>query len=645
MSVSLESEKLVKVQLPDSSVLEVPAGTPAAEVAKRISPKLAKAAFAARINGRVCDLTVPLDEDCNFELLTWQDEVGREVFRHTSAHIMAQAVKRVIPEAKLTIGPALEDGFYYDFDLPAPIGPETLERIEEEMKKIVEAGLPVRRRELSRDEAIKLFRERGEPYKIEIIEELPEGETISCYEQGEFIDLCRGPHLPTTSYVKAFKLLNVAGAYWRGDARNKMLQRIYGTSFPDRKQLDEHLHLLEEAKKRDHRRIGKELDLFSFQEEGPGFPFFHPNGAIVFNEIVSFLREELVKRGYVEVLTPLVLHEELWHRSGHWDHYKENMYFTEIDERTFAVKPMNCPGHLLIYKSALRSYRDLPLKMAEFGRVHRHELSGVLHGLFRVRCFTQDDAHIFTTPDQLEEAITETIQFIQHVYDVFGFEDYHMELSTRPEKSIGSDEMWDNATSALQNALEKLGINYKLNPGDGAFYGPKIDFHVKDCLRRSWQCGTIQVDFSMPERFDISYIGPDGQKYRPVMVHRAIVGSLERFIGVLLEHTAGNLPTWLAPVQVAVLPISEKFRSYAQTLYDQLKAAGVRATLDAGEEKIGAKIRNAELKKIPYMLIVGQKESESGQVSVRRHGKGDLGARSLAEFKAEILDEIKHRRR
>lgn len=645
MSVSLESEKLVKVQLPDSSVLEVPAGTPAAEVAKRISPKLAKAAFAARINGRVCDLTVPLDEDCNFELLTWQDEVGREVFRHTSAHIMAQAVKRVIPEAKLTIGPALEDGFYYDFDLPAPIGPETLERIEEEMKKIVEAGLPVRRRELSRDEAIKLFRERGEPYKIEIIEELPEGETISCYEQGEFIDLCRGPHLPTTSYVKAFKLLNVAGAYWRGDARNKMLQRIYGTSFPDRKQLDEHLHLLEEAKKRDHRRIGKELDLFSFQEEGPGFPFFHPNGAIVFNEIVSFLREELVKRGYVEVLTPLVLHEELWHRSGHWDHYKENMYFTEIDERTFAVKPMNCPGHLLIYKSALRSYRDLPLKMAEFGRVHRHELSGVLHGLFRVRCFTQDDAHIFTTPDQLEEAITETIQFIQHVYDVFGFEDYHMELSTRPEKSIGSDEMWDNATSALQNALEKLGINYKLNPGDGAFYGPKIDFHVKDCLRRSWQCGTIQVDFSMPERFDISYIGPDGQKYRPVMVHRAIVGSLERFIGVLLEHTAGNLPTWLAPVQVAVLPISEKFRSYAQTVYDQLKAAGVRATLDAGEEKIGAKIRNAELKKIPYMLIVGQKESESGQVSVRRHGKGDLGARSLAEFKAEILDEIKHRRR
>lgn len=645
MSVSLESEKLVKVQLPDSSVLEVPAGTPAAEVAKRISPKIAKAALAARINGRVCDLTVPLDEDCNFELLTWQDEVGREVFRHTSAHIMAQAVKRVIPEAKLTIGPALEDGFYYDFDLPAPIGPETLERIEEEMKKIVEAGLPVRRRELSRDEAIKLFRERGEPYKIEIIEELPEGETISCYEQGEFIDLCRGPHLPTTSYVKAFKLLNVAGAYWRGDARNKMLQRIYGTSFPDRKQLDEHLHLLEEAKKRDHRRIGKELDLFSFQEEGPGFPFFHPNGAIVFNEIVSFLREELVKRGYVEVLTPLVLHEELWHRSGHWDHYKENMYFTEIDERTFAVKPMNCPGHLLIYKSALRSYRDLPLKMAEFGRVHRHELSGVLHGLFRVRCFTQDDAHIFTTPDQLEEAITETIQFIQHVYDVFGFEDYHMELSTRPEKSIGSDEMWDNATSALQNALEKLGINYKLNPGDGAFYGPKIDFHVKDCLRRSWQCGTIQVDFSMPERFDISYIGPDGQKYRPVMVHRAIVGSLERFIGVLLEHTAGNLPTWLAPVQVAVLPISEKFRSYAQTLYDQLKAAGVRATLDAGEEKIGAKIRNAELKKIPYMLIVGQKESESGQVSVRRHGKGDLGARSLAEFKAEILDEIKHRRR
>jgi threonyl-tRNA synthetase len=645
MTTSVASDKSVKVQLPDGSTLEVPQGSTALDVAKRIGTGLAKAALAARIDGKLCDLTTPITQDCSLQILTWKDEDGREVFRHTSTHIMAQAVKRVIPEAKLTIGPPLEDGFYYDFDLPEPIGPDAIAQIEQEMGKIIEEGLEIRRRELSRDEAIKLFRERGEPYKIEIIQELPEGETISCYEQGEFVDLCRGPHLPSTSYVKAFKLLNVAGAYWRGDARNKMLQRIYGTSFPDKKLLDEHLKLLEEAKKRDHRRIGKELDLFSFQEEGPGFPFFHPNGVIVFNEIVNFLREELAKRGYVEIMTPLILHEELWHRSGHWDHYKENMYFTNIDNRTFAVKPMNCPGCLLVYKSALRSYRDLPLKIAEFGRVHRHELSGVLHGLFRVRCFTQDDAHIFTTPEQLEDAITETIEFIRHVYNVFGFDDYHMELSTRPEKSIGSDEMWENATSALQNALEKLGIDYKLNPGDGAFYGPKIDFHVKDCLRRSWQCGTIQVDFSMPERFDITYIGPDGQKYRPVMVHRAIVGSLERFIGVLLEHTAGNLPVWLAPTQAVVLPISEKVNEYGRQVLDALKQAGVRASIDAGEEKINAKIRNAELMKVPYMLIVGQKEAEAGTVSVRRHGKGDLGIRPLNQFITDILDEIAQQRR
>lgn len=645
MDSNVASEQLVKVTLPDGSILEVPSGTTVLELAKQIGAGLAKAALAAKIDGKLCDLTTPVEQDCSVQILTWKDAEGREVYRHTSTHIMAQAVKRVIPEAKLTIGPPLEDGFYYDFDLPEPLTPEILERVEREMAKIVQEGLEIRRRELSREEAVKLFRDRGEPYKVEIIEELPENEAISCYEQGEFVDLCRGPHLPVTSAVKAFKLLNVAGAYWRGDARNKMLQRIYGTSFPDKKMLDEHLRLLEEAKKRDHRKIGKELDLFSFQEEGPGFPFFHPNGVIVFNEIINFLRGELAKRGYVEIMTPLILHEELWHRSGHWDHYKENMYFTKIDDRTFAVKPMNCPGCLLVYKSALRSYRDLPLKIAEFGRVHRHELSGVLHGLFRVRCFTQDDAHIFTTPAQLEDAITETIEFIRYVYDVFGFEDYHMELSTRPEKSIGSDEMWENATSALQNALEKLGINYKLNPGDGAFYGPKIDFHVKDCLRRSWQCGTIQVDFSMPERFDITYVGPDGQKYRPVMVHRAIVGSLERFIGVLLEHTAGNLPTWLAPTQVAVLTISEKVRDYSYRVLQELREAGLRATIDAGEEKINAKIRNAEVMKVPYMLIVGQREAETGAVSVRRHGKGDLGSRPVPQFLEEILAEIAERRR
>lgn len=638
-------QKTVRVHLPDGSEMEVPEGTTLAEIAQRIGSRLARAALAGRINGRLCDLTTPVTEDCAVEIVTWDDKEGREVYRHTSTHIMAQAVKRLIPEAKLTIGPPLEDSFYYDFDLPEPISPEMLARIEEEMAKIVQEAHPIRRRELTREEAMALFRERGEDYKIEIIRELPPGETISCYEQGEFVDLCRGPHLPTTGHVKAFKLLSVAGAYWRGDARNKMLQRIYGTSYPDPAMLREHLRLLEEAKKRDHRKIGRELDLFSFQEEGPGFPFFHPNGVIVFNEIVKFLREELAKRHYVEIMTPLILHEELWHRSGHWDHYKENMYFTQIDERTFAVKPMNCPGCLLVYKSALRSYRDLPLKIAEFGRVHRHELSGVLHGLFRVRCFTQDDAHIFTTPEQLEDAITETIEFIRYVYDVFGFDDYHMELSTRPEKSIGSDEMWENATSALQNALERLNIDYKLNPGDGAFYGPKIDFHVKDCLRRSWQCGTIQVDFSMPERFDITYVGPDGHKYRPVMVHRAIVGSLERFIGVLLEHTAGNLPVWLAPIQVAVLPISDRFAQYAEAVQGRLREAGVRSTLDKGEEKIGAKIRNAELKKIPYMLIVGQKEAETGGVSVRRHGRGDLGQQPLNQFLEQILDEIARRLR
>ncbi|AXA35721.1 MAG: threonine--tRNA ligase [Candidatus Hydrogenedentota bacterium] len=633
----------VELELPDGSKMPVGAGTPLLEVAKRIGPRLAKAALAARVNGELKDLSTPVTSDARVEFVTWDDEDGREVFRHTSAHILAQAVKRVIPEAKLTIGPPLSDSFYYDFDLPEPLSQSQLDAIEAEMQKIIQSDYEIRRHELPRQEAIELFRKRGEDYKIEIINELPDEETISCYEQGEFIDLCRGPHVPRTSYIKAIKLLSVAGAYWRGDARNKMLQRVYGTSFPDKKSLEEHLRLLEEAKKRDHRRIGKELDLFSFQEEGPGFPFFHPNGVIIYNELITFLREELAKRQYVEIMTPLILNEELWHRSGHWDHYKENMYFTEIDERTYAVKPMNCPGCLLVYKSSLRSYRDLPLKIAEFGRVHRHELSGVLHGLFRVRCFTQDDAHIFTTPEQLQEAIEETIEFIRYVYGVFGF-DYHIELSTRPEKSIGSDEMWENATNALQHSLEKLNIQYKLNPGDGAFYGPKIDFHVKDSLKRSWQCGTIQVDFSMPERFDISYIGADGQKHRPVMVHRAIFGSLERFIGVLIEHTAGNLPVWLSPVQVAILPISEKFRDYSRQVYEELKRHQVRVTLDEGEEKIGAKIRVAELRKIPYMLIIGQKEMDSQSVSVRRHAQGDLGTMAIGDFIAKVFEEIRKRK-
>ncbi|PKO17643.1 threonine--tRNA ligase [candidate division BRC1 bacterium HGW-BRC1-1] len=636
---------MVTVTLPDGSQREIECGTTVQQFAQSIGAGLAKAALGGKIDGQTVDLSAPINADSTVEILTWKNEEGREIFRHTSTHIMAQAIKRIIPEAKLTIGPPLTDSFYYDFDVPTPLTPELLSKIEEEMEKIVTAAEPITRAELARDEAIRLFRERGEDYKIEIINELPEDQTISVYSQGEFADLCRGPHLPNTGYVKAYKLLNVAGAYWRGDVKNKMLQRVYGTSFPDKKALKEHLELLEEAKKRDHRKIGRELDLFSFQEEGPGFPFFHPNGMVLYNEIMTYVREELSKLDYVEIMTPLILNEELWHQSGHWDHYRENMYFTEIDEKAYAVKPMNCPGCMLVFRNDLRSYRDLPMKIAEFGRVHRHELSGVLHGLFRVRCFTQDDAHIFTTPEKLEDDITEAIDLIRRVYEVFGFDDYHMELSTRPEKALGSDEMWDSATDALRNALENHGIKYKLNPGDGAFYGPKIDFHVNDSLNRTWQCGTIQVDFSMPERFDLNYVGPDGQKHRPVMVHRALVGSLERFIGVLIEHTAGNFPVWLAPVQVAVLPISEKHLDYAQSVYDQLRAAGVRATLDVAEDKIGMKIRNAEIRKIPYMLVVGEKESAAGAVSVRRHGKGDQGSVPRDEFVLKIWDEISNRTR
>jgi threonyl-tRNA synthetase len=641
----VDERTTITVKLPDGSQRELANGTTVQGLAQNIGAGLAKAALGGKVNGQVVDLTHTLTNGDQVQILTWKDEEGRETFLHSGAHLMAQAVKRLIPQAKLTIGPPLAESYYYDFDCPDTIGPEMLEKIEAEMGKIVDEGLEVRRRELPRDEAIALFRSRGEDYKVEIINELPPDEPISTYEQGEFIDLCRGPHVPNTSCLKAFKLLSVAGAYWRGDVRNKMLQRVYGTAFPDKKALAEHLRLLEEAKKRDHRKIGKELDLFSFQEEGPGFPFFHPNGMIVFNEILRFLREELVKRTYQEISTPMILNEALWHRSGHWDHYKENMYFTQIDENDYAVKPMNCPGCLLIFRNGLRSYRDLPLKMAEFGRVHRHELSGVLHGLFRVRCFTQDDAHVFCTPEQLEDAVFECIELIQHVYHVFGFEDYHMELSTRPEKSIGSDEMWESATTALQHSLEKHGIQYKLNPGDGAFYGPKIDFHVKDSLKRSWQCGTIQVDFSMPERFDLTYVGPDGQKHRPVMIHRALVGSLERFIGVLVEHTAGNFPAWLAPVQAIVLPISDKYLEYGRSVHARLQQDGIRAEIDLREDKIGPKIRDAELRKIPYMLIVGEKEAASGAVSVRRHGKGDQGSQALDEFARQLVLDIASRSR
>ncbi|MBN1475786.1 threonine--tRNA ligase [Candidatus Sumerlaeota bacterium] len=636
---------MISVKLPDGSAMELAEGATVLDLAQEIGPGLAKAALAGVVNGREVDLAAPLDDGDEVRLLTWRDPEGVEVYRHSSAHLMAQAIKRLWPKAQLAIGPPIEDGFYYDIDLDTAISAEDLPRIEEEMRRIVEEDIAVRRLDLSREEAIALFRERGEGYKIELIQDMPEDEALSAYEQGEFVDLCRGPHLPSTGRVAAFKLIAVAGAYWRGDSSRKMLQRIYGTSFPDRKELKRHLQLLEEAKRRDHRRLGKELDLFSFHEEGPGFPFFHPKGQVIFNEMLEYMRERLREWNYVEIQTPLILNEALWHRSGHWDNYRENMYFTEIDEAPYAVKPMNCPGCLVWFREGLHSYRELPLRVAEFGKVHRHELSGVLHGLFRVRMFTQDDAHIFCTPDQLEDEIVGMIEMIQRVLGDFGFDDVRIELSTKPEKAIGAQEIWDRAEAALAAALGRLGIDFQLNPGDGAFYGPKIDFHIRDCLRRSWQCSTIQVDFSMPERFDLEYVGPDGQRHRPVMIHRAIYGSLERFIGILIEHTAGNLPTWLAPEQVRVLPITDTVRGWAETVRDHLAAAGVRVDVDLSDETIKKKIRAAELQKIPFMLIVGGKEAESGQVAVRRHGAGDQGAVPLDEFIAQIREEIRTRAR
>jgi len=634
----------VKVELPDGSHLELPEGATLRDVAEAVGPRLARAALAGRMDGHLVDLATPVRDGSRVALVTFDDPEGREVFRHTSAHILAQAVKRLMPEAHLEDGPAIEDGFFYDIETPRTLTPEDIEAIEAEMARIVKEDIPIRRRELSRDEAIALFEGRGEKFKVEFLRELPEGETISIYEQGEFVDLCRGPHLPSTGYVKAFKILSVAGAYRKGDPAREQLQRIYGTSFPDRKQLKQHLALLEEAKRRDHRKIGRELDLFSFHEEGPGFPFFHHNGTVIYNELIRFCRDQLVRRDYQEVMTPTILDQALWKRSGHWDHYRENMYFTTIDERGFAVKPMNCPGGLLIYKTRLYSYRDLPLRMAEFGRVHRHELSGVLHGLFRVRVFTQDDAHHFCTPEQLPGEIELIIGMIREFYRTFGFNDYEVFLSTRPEDSIGSDEQWEIATSVLRETLDRLGIPYEEDPGAGVFYGPKIDFHIRDCLKRRWQCSTIQVDFNFPERFDLTYVGPDGARHRPVMIHRAIFGSIERFMGILIEHCEGDFPLWLAPVQVAILPIGERHLEYARRIRLDLRDSGIRARLDDREETIGHKIREAELKKVPVMFVIGDREVEAGKVSVRRRRLGDLGPRPVEEIKSELLEEIRERR-
>ncbi len=566
-----------------------------------------------------------------------QDDVS--VVRHTCSHILAQAVKRLYPETKLAIGPSIDNGFYYDFDRDGGFSAEDLDSIEAEMKKIIKENLKITTFTKPRAEAIEFMKEKGEIYKVELIEDLPEDSSISFYEQGEFVDLCAGPHIMYTKGVKAFKLTSVAGAYWRGSEKNKMLTRIYGTAFLSKPELEEYLTMLEEAKKRDHRKLGRELSLFTMMEEGPGFPFFLPNGMVLKNTLIDYWRQIHTREGYVEISSPMMLNRQLWETSGHWFHYKENMYTTTIDDTDFAIKPMNCPGGLLVYKSEPHSYRDLPIRMGELGLVHRHEKSGQLHGLMRVRCFTQDDAHIFMTTDQIEGEIKGVISIIDEVYKLFGF-NYHVELSTRPEDSMGSDEDWNTATDGLRSALDALGIDYVVNEGDGAFYGPKIDFHLEDSLGRTWQCGTIQLDFQLPQRFDIDYTGEDGEKHRPIMIHRVVFGSIERFIGILIEHFAGKFPTWLAPVQVKVLPVSEKSHDYASGIYEQLKAAGIRVEIDRRDEKIGYKIREAQLKKIPYMLILGENESANGTISVRSRDKGDLGSANLADFISDIKKEI-----
>ncbi len=630
---------MVRIHLRDGSVREYENGITPLDIARDISEGLARAVLAAQVDGVTVDLTVELNKDCKLDLLTFDHGEGRNAYRHTSSHILAQAVKRLFPEAKLAIGPSIDNGFYYDFDVEKPFTTEDLTELENEMRKIIKENYKLERFVLSRDEAIQLMEEKGEPYKMELIQDLPEGETISFYRQGDFMDLCAGPHVPSTGRIKAVKLLSVAGAYWRGNEKNKMLQRIYGTSFPKKSDLDEYIFKLEEAKKRDHRRLGKELDLFSIQEEGPGFPFFHPKGMILRNILEDFWRREHEKRGYQEVKTPIILNRDLWIRSGHWDHYKDNMYFTKVDDQDYAVKPMNCPGGMLIYKRKIYSYRDLPLRIGELGLVHRHEISGALHGLMRVRCFTQDDAHIFMTPDQVKDEINYVMELTDYVYDIFGFK-YHVELSTRPENSMGSDEDWEKATEALKGVLDAKNMSYKINEGDGAFYGPKIDFHLEDSIGRTWQCGTIQLDFQMPEKFDLSYVGPDGEKHRPVMIHRVVFGSMERFIGILIEHFAGSFPTWLAPVQVKLLSITDRVFDRIKEIHQSLQEEGIRVESDIRNEKIGYKIREAQMERIPYMLVLGDKELESGQVAVRSRREGDIGKMELEDFIRMLKDEI-----
>ena len=632
----------VKIILPNGSAKEYAAGTTLGEAVKQLSNSLAKKVLAANVNGELTDLREELVDGSEVAFLTFEEDGGKHTLRHTASHILAQAVKRLWPEAKLAIGPAIDKGFYYDIDMEHTLTPEDLGKIEKEMSRIVKENLPITKSVMSRQEAIEFFKSKNEDYKVELIEDLPEDAVISCYAQGDFIDLCAGPHVASTGKVKAFKLQSIAGAYWRGDEKNKMLQRIYGTAFEKKEELDAYLHMLEEAAKRDHRKLGKELGLFVIKEEGPGFPFFLPKGMALRNELENFWREVHHDFEYDEIRTPIILNKQLWETSGHWDHYRENMYTTIIDDEEYAIKPMNCPGGILVYQNEMHSYRDLPLRYAELGLVHRHELSGALHGLFRVRAFTQDDEHVFMLPEQMQSELMKVIELFDRIYSQFGLK-YHVELSTKPDNAMGDDAIWEAATEALRNAIEAKGIDYVINPGDGAFYGPKLDYHIEDSLGRTWQCGTIQLDMNLPERFNVEYIGEDGQKHRTIMIHRACFGSMERFIGILTEHYAGAFPTWMAPVQVKVLPISEKHVEYANQLAKQMRHDYVRVEVDDRNEKIGYKIRQAQMEKVPYMLVVGDKEMEDNSVNVRKHGGDELGTVSFDEFFNSIKIEIKER--
>ena len=635
---------MLEITMKDGSLRETESGTTLLDFAKQVSNSLAKKVLAAKVDGNTRDLTMRLDRDCSVEFLTFEDADGRWALRHTASHILAQAVKRLYKDfnVQLAIGPAIENGFYYDIDMEKQLGDQDLLDIEKEMRKIVKENLKLSRSEMSRADALKFFRERGEGYKVELINDLPEDAVISLYTQGEFTDLCAGPHVVSTGKVKALKLQSVAGAYWRGSEKNKMLQRIYGTAFEKQEELDAYLKMLEEAAKRDHRKLGKELDIFSLHEEGPGFPFFHPNGMVIRNELINYWREVHRRYGYQEINTPMIMNRKLWEQSGHWAHYKENMYFTKIDDEDYAVKPMNCPGGMLVYNSHIHSYRELPLRLGELGLVHRHELSGALHGLFRVRNFTQDDAHLFMTPSQVEEEIQHTIDLFDEVYKTFGLS-YKAELSTRPENSMGSDEVWEMSTEALRKALDNRGLEYVINEGDGAFYGPKIDFHLRDSIGRTWQCGTIQLDMLLPEKFDLTYVGEDGQKHRPVMLHRVVYGSIERFIGILIENYAGAFPVWLAPVQVRILPITDKHMDYAFALKKKMFDLGIRAEVDDRNEKTGYKIRESQVKKTPYTLVAGDKEMENNTVAVRKYGEKDSVDMGAEEFIAYVQKKISGR--